>query len=136
MLFSWRDKPQSHRQKMMEGKPEELPGVTVPLLSLMKHGLSLAMLSMVLPWRGNSSTFTSTGPEDDRQMSQCMHTEQIRQPRLINHLLTFPGRHHDRDDLLIKMSRLLCSFRSVLGPDSKLVLLLPIDAPLLRHILS
>lgn len=56
-------------------RPEALPAVTVPLLLLMKQGLSLDMLSMLLPWRGYSSVFTSTGPEDDRPILRCMHTK-------------------------------------------------------------
>lgn len=49
-------------------EPEAFPAVTVPLLSLTKQGLSFDMLSMLLPCRGNSSTFTSTGPEGQRNM--------------------------------------------------------------------
>ena len=61
-----------HKQTL---KPEAFPGVTVPLLSLMKQGLSLDMLSMLLPWRGNSSTFTSTGPEGQRKLLKCKYAE-------------------------------------------------------------
>jgi hypothetical protein len=40
--------------------PEALPAVTVP--SLAKAGLSLVMASRVAPWRGYSSSVTTTSP--------------------------------------------------------------------------
>lgn len=55
--------------------PEAFPAVTVPVPSLTKQGLSSDMLPMLLPCRGNSSTFTSTGPEGQRLLLQCMHAK-------------------------------------------------------------
>lgn len=114
-------------------EPEAFPAVTVPLLSLTKHGLSLDMVAMLLPCRGNSSIFTSTGPEGQssswRQNGKVV-TGQLKKS------VTFPGWHCDGDNLLIKMSCFLCRLGFVLRIDSKKVLLLSTDSPLLRNILS
>lgn len=56
--------------------------------------------------------------------------------KIAEQLLAFSGRHHDWDNLLVKMSCFLCSLCFVLGLDSKLVLLLSTDSPLLCHILG
>lgn len=71
--FDKRERPAWHNLCVRHGWwatppiPDALPAVTVPLLSLIKQGLSLDMASMLLPWRGNSSIFTSTGPEEERK---------------------------------------------------------------------
>lgn len=116
-------------------KPEALPAVTVPPVSLMKQGRSLDMLSMLLPCRGNSSTFTSLVPEREGFPSEPS-AKIPSQARALRSPLTFSGRHCDRGDLLVKMAGFLRRLCSVLGLDGIQILLLSADAPLLCHILG
>lgn len=114
-------------------KPEALPAVTVPLLSLMKQGRSLDMLPMLLPCRGNSSTFTSTRPEHERFF--LAHWRKI-WLTLSCSILALSGRHPDWNDLFVKMTSFLRRLCSVLRLDGKQILLLSTDPPLLCYILS